>query len=591
MNKLIYTAILAIFLFSSCKKSLDLQPLSQISPDKSFASENELHLYVLSFYDSMLPTADGEDSESVPDNSFTSLYTENADNIVLNGSSDKVIGRRTVPVSGGGWKWKNLRNVNYFLQNYRRGGLSSSISNKYAATARFFRAYFYSTMVARYGDVPWYSQPIETTDDTQLTKGRDSRVLVMDSVMNDIDFAIANLPTAQSPGEVNKWTALALKSRLCLTEGTFRKYHSEFALKDADRFLQASAAAAEQLMDQGPYLLYNSTADKAYGDLFHSLDVVTTEVILARQYSVALQIYHNVNYYTVSPSFGKPGLEKRLVNSYLMKDGSRFTDQPGYATKQFFEETKDRDPRMSQTIRTPGYKRVDGTTAIAPSYAGTVTGYQLTKFVTAQANDANGKSPTPLPIFRLAEAMLNFAEAKAELGTLTQADLDKSIGKLRSRVGMPALNLAAANTNADPYLAAQYINVTGLNKGVILEIRRERRIELVMEGFRWNDLMRWKEGHLLTDQFKGAYFPGAGNYDLDGDGKTDLVLYTGTQPTVPGAQFLKLGTDVTLEQGTAGNIVVNPGTPKSFNENKDYLYPLPTQDLLLNPNLKQNPNW
>jgi len=591
MNKLIYTAILAIFLFSSCKKSLDLQPLSQISPDKSFASENELHLYVLSFYDSMLPTADGEDSESVLDNSFTSLYTENADNIVLNGSSDKVIGRRTVPVSGGGWKWKNLRNVNYFLQNYRRGGLSSSISNKYAATARFFRAYFYSTMVARYGDVPWYSQPIETTDETQLTKGRDSRVLVMDSVMNDIDFAIANLPTAQSPGEVNKWTALALKSRLCLTEGTFRKYHSEFALKDADRFLQASAAAAEQLMDQGPYSLYNSTADKAYGDLFHSLDVVTSEVILARQYSVALQIYHNVNYYTVSPSFGKPGLEKRLVNSYLMKDGSRFTDQPGYATKQFFEETKDRDPRLSQTIRTPGYKRVDGTTVLAPSYAGTVTGYQLTKFVTAQANDANGKSPTPLPIFRLAEAMLNFAEAKAELGTLTQADLDKSIGKLRSRVGMPALNLAAANTNADPYLITQYINVNGLNKGVILEIRRERRIELVMEGFRWNDLMRWKEGHLLTDQFKGTYFPGAGSYDLDGDGKTDLVLYSGTQPTVPGAQFLKLGTDVTLEQGTSGNIVVNPGTPKSFNENKDYLYPLPTQDLLLNPNLKQNPNW
>ena len=591
MNKFIYTAIIAILLLSACKKSLDLQPLSQISPDNSFASENELHLYVLSFYDTMLPTADGEDSESVTDNSFTSLYGENSDNIVLNGSSDKVIGRRTVPVSGGGWKWKNLRNVNYFLQNYRRGGISSSISNKYAATARFFRAYFYSTMVARYGDVPWYSQPIETTDEAQLTKGRDSRVLVMDSVLNDIDFAIANLPAAQSPGEVNKWTALALKSRLCLSEGTFRKYHTEFALKDADRFLQASAAAAEQLIDQGPYTLYTSTPDKAYGDLFHSLDVVGTEVILARQYSTALQIFHNVNYYTVSPSFGKPGLEKKLVNSYLMKDGTRFTDQAGYATKQFFEETKNRDPRLSQTVRTPGYKRVDGTSVLAPSYAGTVTGYQLTKFVTAQANDANGKSPTPLPIFRLAEAMLNFAEAKAELGTITQADLDKSIGKLRSRVGMPALNLAAANGNPDPYLAAQYTHVSPLNAGLILEIRRERRIELVMEGFRWNDLMRWKEGHLLTDQFKGAYFPGAGNYDLDGDGATDLVLYTGAQPAVPGAQFLKLGTDVTLEQGTSGNIVVNPGTPKSFNENKDYLYPLPTQDLLLNPNLKQNPNW
>ncbi|MGY4385218.1 hypothetical protein ACVWYN_002254 [Pedobacter sp. UYP24] len=591
MNKLLYTIITAILLLSACKKSLDLQPLSQISPDNSFASENELHLYVLSFYDTMLPTADGEDSESVPDNSFTSLYGENSDNIALNGTTDKVIGRRTVPVAGGGWKWKNLRNVNYFLQNYRRGGISSSISNKYAATARFFRAYFYSNMVTRYGDVPWYSQPIETTDDAQLKKGRDSRVLVMDSVLNDIDFAIANLPANQSPGEVNKWTALALKSRLCLSEGTFRKYHTEFALKDAERFLQASATAAEQLIDQGPYSLYTSSPEKAYTDLFHALDVVANEVILARQYSNSLQIFHNVNYYTVSPSFGKPGLEKKLVNSYLMKDGSRFTDLPGYATKQFLEEVKDRDPRLSQTVRTPGYKRVDGNIVLAPSYAGTVTGYQLTKFVTAQANDANGKSPTPLPIFRLAEAMLNFAEAKAELGTLTQADLDKSIGKLRSRVGMPSLNLAAANSNPDPYLAGQYTHVTGLNRGVVLEIRRERRIELVMEGFRWNDLMRWKEGHLLTELFKGVYFQGAGNYDLDGDGKTDLVLYSGMQPNVPGAQFLKLGTDVTLEHGTSGNIVINPTTPKSFNENKDYLYPLPTQDLLLNPNLKQNPNW
>ena len=109
--------------------------------------------------------------------------------------------------------------------------------------------------------------------------------------------------------------------------------------------------------------------------------------------------------------------------------------------------------------------------------------------------------------------------------------------------------MAVSNTSPDAYLASQYINITGPNKGVILEIQRERRIELVMEGLRYNDLMRWKEGHLLTDQFKGAYFPGAGSYDLDGDRKTDLVIYTGDQPNVPNAQFLKLGTDVSLENG------------------------------------------
>ncbi len=586
MKKILYMAFAGMILLSACNKSLDLEPLSQISPDKSFNSENELHLYVLSFYDKMLPYSDYED------NGFTSLYGENSDNIVLNSLDQKVTGNRLVPVSGGGWTWDNLRNVNYFLQNYSRGGISSNITDKYVGVAKFFRAYFYANMVSHFGDVPWYSKPIDATDNTALTKGRDPRTLVMDSVLNDIDFAIAHLPATQSSAEVSKWTALALKSRLCLFEGTFRKYHTEFKLPDADKFLQASADAASQLIDQGPYNVYNSTTDKAYGDLFSALNVNTTEVLLARPYSASLQIFHNVNYYTVSPSFGKPGLEKKLVNSYLMKDGSRFTDKANFNTLQFAAEVKDRDPRLSQTIRTPGYKRIDGTTVLAPSYSGTVTGYQLTKFVTASANDANGKSPNPLPIFRYSETLLNYAEAKAELGTLTQADLDKSIKKLRDRVGMPSMNMAVSNANPDPYLSAQYTHVTGANKGVILEIRRERRIELVMEGFRWNDLMRWKEGHLLAEQFKGAYFPGTGNYDLDTDGKTDLVIYTGGQPNVPNAQFLKLGTDVTLENGTAGgDIVINANTPKKFNEDRDYLFPLPTQDLLLNPNLKQNPNW
>ncbi|WP_254562190.1 RagB/SusD family nutrient uptake outer membrane protein [Dyadobacter diqingensis] len=586
MKKIIYIALVGLAFLSACTNSLDLQPLSQISPDNSFANENELRLFVLSFYDSMLPNADGEEK------AFTSLYTENSDNIVLNSLDPKLTGNRTVPVSGGGWSWETLRNVNYFLQNYQRGGVAPGITDKYVATARFFRAYFYANMVARYGDVPWYSKPIEATDTQLLTKGRDPRTAVMDSVLLDIDFAIAHLPANQSFSEVNRWTALALKSRLCLFEGTFRKYHTEFKLSDSDRFLKQAADAAEELIDKGPYGIYSSSPDKAYTDLFHALTVNATEVILARPYSASLQIFHNVNYYTVSPSFGKPGLEKKLVNSYLMRDGSRFTDRTGYEKLEFFDETKDRDPRLSQTVRTAGYKRVDGVTALAPSYSGTVTGYQLTKFVTAAPNDANGKSPNPLPIFRYAEVLLNFAEAKAELGTLTQTDLDKSVKKLRDRVGMPPLNLTAANTNPDTYLSAQYKQVKGSNLGVILEIRRERRIELVMEGFRWNDLMRWKEGHLLAQQYKGAYFPGAGNYDLDGDGKTDLVLYSGSQPSVPGAQFLKLGTDVSLENGTAGgNIVVNPGTPKKFNEDRDYLYPLPTQDLLLNQNLKQNPNW
>jgi starch-binding outer membrane protein, SusD/RagB family len=589
MRKLLLLGALSMIILTGCSKFLDRQPLSQISPANGFNSESELQLYVNSFYQDMLPNADNEN------NAFTSLYNEDVDNIVKGSYSDQLTGNRTIPVSGGGWSWSDLRNINYFLQNYRQGGLDSNITNKYVGVAKFFRAYFYYGMVARFGDVPWYSDPIEPNDSVMLTKARTLRTIVMDSVMNDIDFAINHLSAKKDVAQVTKWTALALKSRICLFEGTFRKYHTEFSLPNASDFLQKCVDASQQLMNSGTYKIYKSSPNIAYRDLFASYNPITDEVILARQYSQALQVFHNVNYYTMTASYGQPGLEKKLVNSYLMKDGTPFTDRAGYDTMEFYNEMQNRDPRLYQTIRTPGYQRIGGSMNLVPTFTATTTGYQLTKFVTGTTEDAFNRSYNALPIFRYAEVLLNFAEAKAELGaqgSFTQADIDASIKLLRDRVGMPDMNLADANANPDPYLSSQYINVSGPNKGVILEIRRERRIELVMEGFRWNDLMRWKEGHLLALQYKGQYFPGAGNYDLDGDGKIDLIIYTGTKPTTKGVQFLKLGNDIILENGTqGGNIIVNGNIPKTFNENKDYLFPIPTQELLLNPNLKQNPGW
>src|SRR5690606_1292014 len=236
---------------------------------------------------------------------------------------------------------------------------------------------------------------------------------------------------------------------------------------------------------------------------------------------------------------------------------------------------------------------VGSSVELPPDLGATVTGYQLIKYVSDPSHDKINGSVVPLPIFRYAEVLLNYAEAKAETGTITQEDLDATIGLLRTRAGMPSLDLAAANANPDPYLAGRYPHVSGPNQGVILEIRRERGIELVMEDFRWNDLMRWKAGQLLAQPFHGAYFPGPGSYDLDGDGAMDLVLFTGDRPPGnPDAQFLKLGSDITLENGAdGGRVIVNANIAKTFREDRDYLYPIATQELLLNPNLVQNPNW
>lgn len=568
----------AAALLSSCSKFLDREPLSDISPNNFFRSEKDLTLYTNSFY-SVIPSAEG-------------IYNEDIDNIVKSTLPDHVTGKRIVPTSGGGWDWGELRKINYFLENYQSKGISETVARRYVGLARFFRAWFYFDKVARFGDVPWYSQVLNTNDAEFLNKPRDSRLLVMDSVLADINDAIAKLGTNKSVEEVTKWTALALKSRICLFEGTFRKYHTELNLPDANRFLTEAAAAAEELMNTSGYKIYTSTPDKAYLQLFSSYNAIADEVILSRRFSNDQQIWHNVNYYTITASYGRPGLEKKLVNSYLMKDGSRFTDKPDFDKIQFYEEVQDRDPRLSQTIRIPGYTRIGNTNPLVPDFGATVTGYQLIKFVTAESEDSYNRSINDMPAFRYAEVLLNYAEAKAELDQLTQADIDKSIKLLRDRVGMPNLDMAAANAAPDPYLATQYKQVSGANKGVILEIRRERRIELVMESYRWNDLMRWKEGHLLAEQFKGMYFPGLGEYDLDKDGKIDVVIYEGTKPTAKGPQYLKLGSEIVLQNGKNGGLIlINPNIGKTFNEDRDYFYPIPIQERLLNKNLTQNPNW
>lgn len=571
--------IIALFLMlSACKKGfLDRQPLSSISPEAFFRTESDLNLYANSFY-SAFPSAEG-------------IYNESTDNVVKSDLGELITGKRTVPLSGGGWSWSELRKINYFLENYDNV-MGPAAGKKYAGVARFFRAYFYFDKVSRFGDVPWYSGTINITDEGALSMARSPRALVMDSVLADIDFAIANMDAGKSVEKVTKWTALALKSRICLSEGTFRKYHPEFNLPNADQFLKAAASAAHTLITTGPYSIYKSSPDKAYLELFSSKSSIDQEIILGRRFSAGLQVFHNLNYYTITASYGRPGLNKSLVNTYLMKDGSRFTDVPNYEKMEFFEEVQNRDPRLSQTIRTPGYTRIGNTKVLVPEFGASTTGYQLIKFVTSEAGDSFNRSENDMPIFRMAEVLLNYAEAKAELGEATQADLDISIKPLRDRVGMPNLDLANSNLNPDPYLADQYQQVKGANKGLILEIRRERRIELVMESYRWADLIRWKEGRLNAQPYKGMYFPGPGKYDLDKDGKTDIEIYTGTKPTGPGIQFLKLGSEIILENNTnGGNVLVNPNTPKTFREDRDYLFPIPLNEFLLNKNLVQNPNW
>lgn len=567
-----------MLLLSGCSKDfLDRLPETDISPQLYFNTENDLIVYTNSFYDD-LPGTDtyGADNES--------------DNIEPSAISLLMSGKRTVPgsASEAGWTWQSLRNVNFFLENYQKAAVSQEIKDKYAGLARFFRAWFYFKKVQQFGDVPWYSSSLHVNS-PELYKGRDPRALVTDSIRADLDFAIAHLGAEKNISRINKWSALALKSRVCLFEGTFRKYHDELNLAStADALLQEAQEAAAQIMQSGLYKLYSTgQPTQDYQNLFTAESANTDEVILAEVYDASFNKTHTGNGAYTSPTLGNPGFTKSFVNSYLMQDGSSFTNRPDADKLLFGEEVKNRDPRLAQTLRTPGYKRTGTTTVLNPDFTNALTGYQCIKYVTGTNQDGYNSNTNDLPVFRYAEVLLNYAEAKAELGSFTQSDADLSINALRARVGMAPMQAGALVTDA--YQRSLYTHSVS---NLIVEVRRERRIELAMEGFRYHDIMRWKEGHLLAETFQGMYFPGKGTFDLDGNGKDDFALVD-EKPASPiaGIQYYILGNDKALSDGNSGKIIVHPTTVKVFDENKDYLYPLPSSELTLNTNLVQNPNW
>ena len=591
-NIILYSFIALLSGTAGCSDMLDEYPLDAISPETYYNNADELRSATNQFY-GMFPGA-------------ASGYTESADVVCIFNLPAEVQGIRTVPTSGGGWNWEYLRAVNFYLSHSVRCD-DVDAREHFDGIARFFRAYFYFEKVKRFGEVPWFDRELSSTD-PELFRPRDSRDFIMDKILDDLTYAIDNISDKKDLYNVTHWTALALKSRICLFEGTFRKYHG---VPGYEKFLNECATASKLFIDNAPYAIYQTGA-QPYRDLFSSMNAIEEEVILARDYDRSQNVMHEANANTLSPTYGRPGMNKKIVNSYLMTNGDRFTDQPGYETMQYYDEMQNRDPRLTQTVVGPGYMRINSDAVSSPNFGASTTGYQITKWVTDASGDGYLGSSNDYILFRAAEVYLNYAEAKAELGTLTQDDLKISIKQIRDRVGMPNIDMLAANANPDPYLCAPetgYRNVTGPNKGVILEIRRERTIELCLEGHRYYDIIRWKEGKMFEQPFLGMYFPGLtqgsgdNRYDVFdmNDGtvgdteKVDICIYTGKKPSVKNIRkFYKLGEEFVLTDGDKGNIICHDieKEPRQWNEDRDYFFPIPTTERsLTNGALTQNPGW
>ena len=573
---------LSVVAVSAC--DITLYPEDTITPGSFFRNETDLQLFTNNFYTS-LPSA-------------TDIYADEADIIINPALDDAISGQRIIPETGGGWSWTTLRQINYYLENSHRCD-DKDVQMHYDGIARFFRALFYFNKVARFGDVPWYDVVVGSGDADLLNKPRDSRKYVMEKVLEDLNFAVENIKPDKDVYRVTKWAALALKSRVMLFEGTFRKYHG---LGDWEACLNECVKASEELIKDGGFTLY-AKGSTPYSNLFDTLNATETsdEVILARDYNNGVQLRHSVQNYTTSPTAGCAGVTRRLVDAYLMKDGSRHTERANFDKLGFVEECKNRDPRMAQTLRTPGYV-VDGKKTPA-NLASMKLGYQLRKYYIAVEYD--GFSEVDLPVFRYAEVLLNLAEAKAELGTLNQADLDKTVNAIRKRAGITGTY--TLGTAADQWLKGCYPTLAALNPanlGDILEIRRERTVELVMEGRRYHDIMRWKEGKVFEEEFLGMYIPAAGAIDLNSDGVLDFNIATASNPGSPdGVTTLKVGENLTLVtpsdsgntyNGESGFLTIhrNDVMQRQWREDRDYYYPIPTKErVLTNGALTQNPGW
>jgi hypothetical protein len=414
----------------------------------------------------------------------------------------------------------------------------------------------------------------------------------MDSVLADINFAVDNIIATKdnTSSTITKWVALALKSRICLFEGTFRKYHTELGLTNTSGvWLQNAADAANEIIQGGQYSIYSTNnPSKDYHNLFTSENPMSTEVLLAAIANNNLKKWHNATGFFSNYGKYQSSLVKRFINSYLNIDGSRFTDQVGFNNIEFQDEVKDRDQRLAQTIRTPSYRRSDGT--VAPPYlSAAITGYQTLKFsLDNPIYDLNGQSYNSIPIMRYAEVLLNYAEAKAEMGTLSTDDWNNTIAVLRKRAGIT--NTAMPST-LDSYMKENfYTDVTSIP---LMEIRRERAIELIYEGFRYDDLLRWKEGKLLEKVKDGIYVPEENTLlDLNEDGSPD-VSFVNKMPDHPvqGVYYYIVDNTITkLSNGNSGRLLLQLNLANTYPDFK-YYQPLPFNELLVNKNLVQNEGW
>lgn len=437
VNKYIY--LLFGLLLTSCNDSfLERYPDTELSDKTYFKTEKDLELYTNTFYND-LPYYY---LDYATDNA--SIYSEPTEIVnMMHGG--------ITPSSVEGWdNWGKLRKYNVLLENVHKTIGNSDNINNYIGIARLMRAQWYYDMVKRYNEVPWYSTSIKDTDVDLLYKKKDSRELVVDSVFADLEYAAKNISTEMKNRTViNKWYAYGLLARIALHEASFRKYHDELKLEtSAAAYYEKAIKACEKIMESQLFSIDKTGGpDQAYENLFANNNLSTSpEIILFKDFDDKQNIKHDASRRVFSYV---SSLSRSLMENYEYIENGKaipFTSVPNYDKMSMTETFKNRDPRYKQTFMYPGYIRPGENKPFVPNlYLG---GYPQTKFVAKTADQMDWiRSYNDIPILRYAEVLFIYAEAKAELGLLTQVDLDATVNLVRERVGMPAILLTSLELN------------------------------------------------------------------------------------------------------------------------------------------------
>ncbi len=592
MKKILYTlaagAVMAIG-FNSCNDYLNRTPLDSNSDATNWTSEPAIEIYSWKFYGYLSEMSYGSGwtkgqyhSEYLTDDYASESFTEFTKNI---------------PNASSAWNtpYDRIREANIMLNRIDLvPDLSEKAANHWKGVARFFRALYHFNLVKTYGDVVWVEDEIDFSKDENVKRSRDSRVTVMDNVVADLEFAVNNCysPADAGVNTINNMVAAALLSRVALYEGAWEKYH-KLSGGHPDTFYKAAKNAAAKVIDSGLYEVSTN-----YKGMYTSLSLAgSKEVLLYKIYSLAnvnggkVTVAHS-QYGRVDSSTPTWGLTKSAVENYASSNGLPIHMVPSYSDKTLEGVFANRDKRLNAAVD----DAILPVTKLVYTYGiVSTTGYWTWKFLDYSQKDEYEKNgtwnapsnDTDGPIFQYSEVLENYAEACAELGQITQADLDKSVNLLRVRHGeIPALTLVGNDGCSVNGVAITKDPKDPAANVLLQELRRDRRSELMADGFRNADLMRWALGKNLDTKENPDGYVGAS--------KEAIMAYRNTVANAPSwADIEKENFFLNGYKSPYNTSAVNAGgsTVDRVWDDKYYLEPIPAGQRLLDDNLSQNPGW